>query len=132
MPCPVFSKVFGKCGRSAVRASDHRKYLGSSARLSTGFWDRRPRAKNRTTVTVFFSIVTVTSRNRRARVMYRHRVQGRRLQVQEEPVLKEVAAQDERPCRTFNFFFVKLFCIYVYVKFSRKLYYLNRVAGGRE
>ncbi|KAJ3660063.1 hypothetical protein Zmor_011718 [Zophobas morio] len=34
------------------------------------------------------------------------RSQGRRPQSQEESVLREVAAQEERPCRTFNSLFL--------------------------
>ena len=54
-------------------------------------------------------------------------------QIQEETVLKEIAAREERSCRTFKFFSFIFVCktdLYLF-KFSRKFYYFSRVTGGR-
>ncbi|KAJ3665142.1 hypothetical protein Zmor_000654 [Zophobas morio] len=75
------------------------------------FLNRRARARNRISVTGFFSVLvhascTATALPSRVAVPSSRdfQFQGRRPQVQEEPVLKEVAAQEERPCGTCYFF----------------------------
>ena len=112
-------KLFENCRECVVRLSHHCKYLfGSSARLRNGSWNRRSPAKNRTTVTGCF----LWSPSQVERVMHAtctapalpsrvaapssryFQVQGRRPQVQEELVLKEVAAQKERPWRMCYYF----------------------------
>ena len=52
------------------------------------------------------------------------RFQGRRLQLQEEPVLKEVAVQESGMTVPDVYLF--------FVRLSRKIYYFSRVGGDRE